>query len=97
VKNTLLKVRLLFCHFWVILQKIRPRIFSAAEIFLGPLLCFAAEISAGWQHWMGRAINFLLIYSGQNSLFLLINPAVATASQQKIGNNLFVIAGSLRG
>jgi hypothetical protein len=28
------------------LRKIQPRIFSAAEIFLGPLLRFAAEISA---------------------------------------------------
>jgi hypothetical protein len=44
------KVRPLFCHFLANLQKIRPRIFSAAEIFVGPLLRFAAEISAGWQH-----------------------------------------------
>jgi hypothetical protein len=50
VKNTLLKVRPLFCHFLGILHKIRERIFSAAGIFLGPLLCFVAEISAGWQH-----------------------------------------------
>jgi hypothetical protein len=33
------------------LHKIRPQIFSAADIFLGPLLRFAAEISASWQHW----------------------------------------------
>jgi hypothetical protein len=36
----------IFCHFLSNLQKIRPRIFSAAEIFLGPLVRFAAEISA---------------------------------------------------
>jgi hypothetical protein len=35
-------------------DKFRPRIFSAAEIFLEPLLRFAAEISAGWQHWLRR-------------------------------------------
>jgi hypothetical protein len=27
------------------------RIFSAADIFPGPLLRFAAKISASWQHW----------------------------------------------
>jgi hypothetical protein len=31
---------------------IRPRNFSATEIFLGPLLRFAAAILAGWQHWI---------------------------------------------
>jgi hypothetical protein len=45
-------VRPFFCHFTLNLQKILPRIFSAADIFLGPLLRFAAEISAGWQHWI---------------------------------------------
>jgi hypothetical protein len=30
------------------LQKIRPRIFPAAEILFGPLLWFAAELSASW-------------------------------------------------
>jgi hypothetical protein len=34
------------------LQNFRPRIFTAAGIFLGPLLRFAAEILAGWQHWL---------------------------------------------
>jgi hypothetical protein len=27
-----------------------PQIFPAAKIFMMPLLCFAAEISASWQH-----------------------------------------------
>jgi hypothetical protein len=39
-----------FCHLLGDLLKIRPQIFSAANIFLGPLLRFAAKISAGWQH-----------------------------------------------
>jgi hypothetical protein len=30
--------------------KIRPQFLPAAEFFMGPLLCFAAEISASWQH-----------------------------------------------
>jgi hypothetical protein len=30
---------------------------SAAGIFLGPLLCFAAEISAGWQHWFSTVLQ----------------------------------------
>jgi hypothetical protein len=50
VKNTHEKVRPLFCHFLKNLQKIRPLFLPAAEIFMGPLLCFAAEISASWQH-----------------------------------------------
>jgi hypothetical protein len=37
-------------HFLANPEKIRLRIFSADEIFLGPLLRFAAEISTGWQH-----------------------------------------------
>jgi hypothetical protein len=48
---TLQKVRPLFWHFLGILHKIRSRIFSAAVNFLGQLLRFAAENSAGWQHW----------------------------------------------
>jgi hypothetical protein len=43
--DTLKKVRPLFCHFFG-----KSAENSAAEIFLGPLLRFAAEISAGWQH-----------------------------------------------
>jgi hypothetical protein len=37
------------------LKKIRQQISLAAEIFIGPLLCFAAEISASWQHWCWSA------------------------------------------
>jgi hypothetical protein len=29
----------------------RPHFFPAADIFFRPVLCFAAEISASWQHW----------------------------------------------
>jgi hypothetical protein len=32
-------------------KKIRPQIFPAAQILTGPLLSYAAEISAPWQHW----------------------------------------------
>jgi hypothetical protein len=47
------KVRPLFCQILKNLQKIRPLFLPAAEIFMGPLLCFAAKISASWQHWKG--------------------------------------------
>jgi hypothetical protein len=40
----------LFGHFYNNLPKFRPQIVLAAKIFMGPLLCFAAEISASWQH-----------------------------------------------
>jgi hypothetical protein len=46
VKNTQQKVRPLFCHFFTNPQKIRLLFLPAAEIFMGPLLCFAVEISA---------------------------------------------------
>jgi hypothetical protein len=52
------------------LRKNRPRIFLAAEIFLGPLLRFAAEISAGWQHcwyWVPTAWKFPKCYSDKQS------------------------------
>jgi hypothetical protein len=41
-------------------KKIWPLFLPAAEIFMGPLLCFAAEISASWQH---RSWEELLGYS----------------------------------
>jgi hypothetical protein len=43
-------IRPLFGRFWKNLQIIRSRIFSAADIFMRPHLCFAAEMSAIWQH-----------------------------------------------
>jgi hypothetical protein len=61
-------VRPLFCHFTSNLQKIRPRIFSPADIFLGPLLRFAAEISAGWQHW-GVDISQILFEKSQEDSY----------------------------
>jgi hypothetical protein len=36
--------------FALILVQNRPQFSSAAHIFFRPLLCSAAEISAGWQH-----------------------------------------------
>jgi hypothetical protein len=44
------KVPPLFGHFLKNLQIIRSLIFPAANIFMRPLLCFAAQISASWQH-----------------------------------------------
>jgi hypothetical protein len=40
-----------------------PLFLPAAEIFIGPVLCFAAEISASWQHWLPLAsfCPFLLL------------------------------------
>jgi hypothetical protein len=70
VKSTLQKVQPLFCHFLGNLHKIRPRIFSAAKIFLGPLLRFAAEISTGWQHW--REQEKIEICAGRFVLVALI-------------------------
>jgi hypothetical protein len=32
------------------LTTMRPQIFPAAQNFMRPLLCFAAEIFASWQH-----------------------------------------------
>jgi hypothetical protein len=40
-----------FGSFLAYVKKIRPPIFLAAHIFLGPLLSSAAKISAPWQHW----------------------------------------------
>jgi hypothetical protein len=39
-----------FGHFYNNLPKISLQIAPAAEIFMGPFLHFAAEISASWQH-----------------------------------------------
>jgi hypothetical protein len=44
------KVRPVFGRFFENLPKIRPWIIPPAEFFVGPLLSFAAEISASWQH-----------------------------------------------
>jgi hypothetical protein len=49
VKNVRQKIRPLFCHFSSILQKIRSRIFSAADIS-GVTIAFCDRISAGWQY-----------------------------------------------
>jgi hypothetical protein len=43
-------VRPLFGPFLAYMKKIRLPIFPAAQIFVGPLLSYAAEISAPWQH-----------------------------------------------
>jgi hypothetical protein len=44
--------QLLANNFDQINQKIRPlAIFPAADIFMRPLMCFAAETSASWQYW----------------------------------------------
>jgi hypothetical protein len=40
------------------MPNIRPRIFSAAHIFMGPLLGFAAEISAGWEQCIYGVCSF---------------------------------------
>jgi hypothetical protein len=40
-------------------RKIRPPIFPAAQIFVGPLLSSAAEISAPWQHWLAATLASL--------------------------------------
>jgi hypothetical protein len=36
---------------------------QAAEIFLGPLLCFTAEISTGWQHCVDPYLSYCSIIS----------------------------------
>jgi hypothetical protein len=53
VKYTDQKSSATFLPFFEKPPKIRPLFLPAAEIFMGPLLCFAADISASWQHWMG--------------------------------------------
>jgi hypothetical protein len=69
------KIRPLFLRFFLaIQQKIRPWIYSAADIFLGPLLRFAAEILAGCQYCI-RKINLVLI-----CLWLRLNDVSACGS-----------------
>jgi hypothetical protein len=53
MNNLLQKSLAPFRPFFGILKKIRPPIFPAAQIFVGPLLSSAAEMSAPWQHWPG--------------------------------------------
>ncbi len=50
-QNTL-RIRPLFGPFWENPAKIRPQICPAAYIFIRPLLSFAAEESASWEHWL---------------------------------------------
>jgi hypothetical protein len=57
------KVRPLFCHFLKNLQKIQPLFLPAVEIFMGPLLCFASEISASWQHWLNSSFLVKMCFS----------------------------------
>jgi hypothetical protein len=56
---------------------------SAAEIFMGPLLCFAAEISASWQHWK-QAMR----QEASNKEYKFCIPRGAHATQQNY-NRLF--------
>jgi hypothetical protein len=51
VKNTYSKKKIghFSAIFFKYLQKILPLFLPAADIFIGPLLCFAAELSASWQ------------------------------------------------
>jgi hypothetical protein len=55
MKNTLQKRSATFRPF---LEKSARN--SAADIFRRPLLCFAAEISASWQHWLEEDKHILL-------------------------------------
>jgi hypothetical protein len=48
---------LLFGHVW----KNRPQICTAANIFTWPLLSYAAEESASWDHWMCTQSTPLLL------------------------------------
>jgi hypothetical protein len=50
VKKTQQKSSATFLPLFEKSAKIRPLFLPAADIFMGLLLCFAAEISASWQH-----------------------------------------------
>jgi hypothetical protein len=53
MKLNILKIRPFFGPFWENPAKIRPQIFPATYILIRPLLSFAAEESASWEHWPG--------------------------------------------
>jgi hypothetical protein len=50
-KQNILRIQTLFGHFWENSAKIRPQICPAVYIFIRPLLRYAAEESASWEHW----------------------------------------------
>jgi hypothetical protein len=52
------------------LPKVRPQIFPGPRNLFRPLLCFAAEISAPWQHCL--ILDFLLHEVYTNSTFAVL-------------------------